>query len=69
MDTKLETWNDGSLYKAGSPRTVAREFAKYKSDLVAVHAVRCTEGGSQQAEDYTFLCGNGNAKHHLGTVC
>jgi hypothetical protein len=34
---------------------------------VAVKEVRWDEGGSQPADDYTFLYGNGNANHHLGT--
>jgi len=32
-----------------------------------VQEVRWDEGGSQPADDYTFLYGNGNANHHLAT--
>jgi hypothetical protein len=33
---------------------------------VAVQEVRWIEGGSQPADDFTFLYANGNANHHLG---
>jgi hypothetical protein len=36
MDMRFDTWNVRSLYRAGSLRTVARELAKYKLDLVGV---------------------------------
>jgi len=26
-----------------------------------------SNGGTKLADNYTFLCGNGNANHHLGT--
>jgi len=34
---------------------------------VAVQEVILDEGGSQSAEDYIFLYGNGNVYHHLRT--
>jgi len=54
----------GSLCRAGSLKTVARGLAKYNFDLAVVQEVTWVEGGSQPAEDYIFLHGNGNAKHH-----
>jgi len=33
---RFGTWNLRSLYRAGSPTTEAREFARYKLDLVGV---------------------------------
>jgi len=33
---------------------------------VAVQEIRWIEGGSQPEDDFTFVCGNGNANHHLG---
>jgi len=35
-DMRFGTWNLRSLYRAGSPTTEAREFARYKLDLVGV---------------------------------
>jgi hypothetical protein len=33
------TWNDRSLYRAGSITTAAGEFARYKFDLVGMQEV------------------------------
>jgi hypothetical protein len=38
-------------------------MAKYKLDLLAVQEVKLDEGGSQQADDYTFFFVNGDANH------
>jgi hypothetical protein len=40
MDMRFGTRNVGSLYRAGSLTTVAREIARYKLDLVEVQEVR-----------------------------
>jgi exonuclease III len=40
MVMRFGTWNVRSLYRAGSLKTVAREFGKYKLDLVGVQEVR-----------------------------
>jgi hypothetical protein len=45
---------------------VSRELTKFKLDLVGLQ-VRWDKGGAEPADDYTFLYGNGNADHHLGT--
>jgi hypothetical protein len=50
-----------------SVKTVARELGKYKLDLVGVQEVRWEKGGTERAEDYTFLYGQGNGDHQLGT--
>jgi exonuclease III len=67
MDMRFGTWNVGSLYRAGSLKTVTRELQKYKLDLVGVQEVRWEKGGIARAEDCTFFCGEGNEDHQLGT--
>jgi len=62
---RIGIWNVMSLSRAGSLKTVASELAKYSLDLVAVKEIRQVEGGSQSADDYTFLYGNAN--HLFGT--
>jgi len=57
-------WNVRSPYRAGSLKTAAGELAKYNSDLVVVQEVKWDEGGSQPADEYTFICGNANVNHH-----
>jgi hypothetical protein len=61
------TWNVRSLYIAGTLNGIASELAKFELDLVAVQDIRWDNGGSQPADDYTFLYGNWNAYHYLGT--
>jgi hypothetical protein len=36
-------------------------------DVVTIQEVRGVEGGSQPADEYTFLYVNGNASHHIWT--
>jgi hypothetical protein len=55
------------VYKSGSLTTVPRELAKCELNFVGVQEVRLDKGGTEPADDYTFLYGNGNADHHLGT--
>jgi exonuclease III len=57
-------WN---LCSSGSLKTVAKQLAKYKLDLLGVQEVKLDKGGIETAEDYTFFYGNGNADHHIGT--
>jgi hypothetical protein len=66
MDMRFGTWNIRSLYRIGSLKTVARELGKYKLDLVGAQ-VRWEKGGTERAQDYTFLYGQGNGDHQLGT--
>jgi hypothetical protein len=40
MDMRFGAWNVKSLYRAGSLKTVSRELARYKIDLVGVQEVR-----------------------------
>jgi hypothetical protein len=67
MDMSFGTWNVRRLYRAGSLKTIARELEKYKTDLMGVQEVGWEKGGSERAQDYTFLYGNGNEDHQLGT--
>jgi exonuclease III len=67
MDMRFGTWNVRSPYRIGSLTTVARELGKYKLDLVVVQEVRWEKGGTERAEDYTFLYGQGTGDRQLGT--
>ena len=42
---RFGTWNDSSLYRAGSP-TAARKLARYELDLVGVQGVRWDKEGT-----------------------
>jgi exonuclease III len=64
---RFGTWNVRSLYRAGSLKTVSRELARYKLDLVGVQEVRCEGGGTEPAGEYTFFYGKENENHELGT--
>jgi hypothetical protein len=64
---RFGTWNVRVLYRAGSLTKAAREFARYKLDLVGVLEVRWDKGGTVRAGDYNFFCGRGNKIHQLGT--
>jgi hypothetical protein len=46
---------------------VGRGLWKCKFDLVSVQEVRWEKGGTEQAQDYTFLYGERNENHKLGT--
>jgi hypothetical protein len=39
MDMRFQTWNFGSLYRAGSLVSVPKELSKYKLDLVEVQEI------------------------------
>jgi hypothetical protein len=45
------TWSARGLYGSGSLKTVSRELAKYKLDLVGVQEVRWDKGGTEPADD------------------
>jgi exonuclease III len=64
---RFGTWNVRSLYRAGSQKTVSRELARYKLDLVGVQEVRWEGGGTEPAGEYTFSYGKGNENRELGT--
>jgi exonuclease III len=55
MDMRFGTWNVRSLYRAGSLKTVLRELARYKLDLVGVQEIRWQGGGTEPAREYTFF--------------
>jgi hypothetical protein len=61
MNTRFGTCNVRSPYRAGSLTTAASELAKCNLDPVAVQEARLVEGGSQPADNYTFLYRNVNA--------
>jgi len=67
MGIRFGTCNVRSLCRLGSLTTAASELAKCNLDPVAIQEVRLVEGGSQPADDYTFLYRNGNSNRHLGT--
>jgi exonuclease III len=67
MENGHDIWNVRSLYRSGFSKTVSRESAKYKLDLVGVQEVRWDKGGAEPAENYTFFYRNGNAEDNLGT--
>jgi hypothetical protein len=56
----------GVSIRAGLFKTVARELGKYKLDLVGIQEVRWDKGGTERAEDYTFLYGEENEDYPLG---
>jgi hypothetical protein len=66
MGIRLGTWNDRSLNRPGSFKTVLRELEKYKLDLVDVE-VRWDKGGTEPAGDNTFFYENGDDNHRLGS--
>jgi hypothetical protein len=61
------TWNDRSLYRAGSLTLAVRKLARCKRDAVGVQEVRWYKGGTVSAGDYNFIFGRGNENHQLGT--
>jgi exonuclease III len=67
MDMRFGTWNVRSLYRVGSLKTVSRELATYKLDLVGVQEVRWEGGGTEPAGEYTFFYRKENENHELGT--
>jgi exonuclease III len=67
MDMRFGTWNVRSLYRLGSLKTVSRELARNKLDLVGVQEVRWEGCGTKPVGEYTFLYGKGNENHELGT--
>jgi hypothetical protein len=55
MDMIFVLWTSRSLYRARSLKTVSREQAIYKLDLVGVQEVRWEGGGTEPAGEYTFF--------------
>jgi hypothetical protein len=64
MDMRFGTWNVRGL---SSLTAVARYIAKFNLGLVGAQDVRWDRGGTEQARDHTFFCGNGNKNHELET--
>jgi hypothetical protein len=63
---RFGTWNVRNLYREGSLKTVSRDLARYKLDLVGVH-VRWEGGGTEPTGEYTFFYGKRNENHELDT--
>jgi exonuclease III len=63
MDMRFGTWNVRTLCRIGLLKTVARELAMFKLDLVGVQEVRWEKGGTERAEDCTFFYGEENGDH------
>jgi hypothetical protein len=49
------TWNMRSQYWSGTLKTVDRELAMYRSDLLGVQEVVLSKGVTKQQEDYMYL--------------
>jgi hypothetical protein len=60
------TGNVRSLYRSGLFATVARELARYKSDLLGVQEVRWDKGSNVRVRDNSFFYGKGNENRKLG---
>jgi hypothetical protein len=60
------TWILRSLFRLGSEKTVARELAKYKLDIVGVQKIRWDKGGTEPTKDCALFSRNGNEEHELG---
>ena len=54
-DMRFGAWNVKSLYMAGSHTAAAREFGRYKLDLVGVQEVRWDNGGTVRTGNYIFF--------------
>jgi hypothetical protein len=54
MGMEYGTWNVRSLCRSGSLKTVAREIAKYMSDLVGIKKVKWDKVGTEPTDDYKF---------------
>jgi hypothetical protein len=67
MDLRFGTWNDRSMYRAGSLRSGVEEISKYKLDLMGVREVKWDGGGTEPAGEYAFFYGKGNENHELVT--
>jgi hypothetical protein len=62
---RFGTWNIRSLYKTGSLKTVVKQLQKL--GLVGVKEVRWKKCGTEWAENYTLIYGEGNEDYHSGT--
>jgi hypothetical protein len=55
MDMYFGTWNMRSLNWSGTFKTVDKELATFRSDLLGVQEVLLGKGGTEQPEDYMYL--------------
>jgi len=54
-DKRFGTWNVRSLYRTGLFTAAAREWARYKLDLVSMQEVRWDREEMERAGDYNFF--------------
>jgi hypothetical protein len=59
------TGNVRSLYRSGLFATVARELARYKSDLLGIQEIKWDKRGTVRVRD-NFFYDKGNENHKLG---
>ena len=55
-DMRFGTRNVTSHYRSGSLTAAAREFARYKLDLLGVQEIKWDKVGAEIAENYKFFC-------------
>jgi hypothetical protein len=55
MDMRFGICNIRSLCRSGSLKIVSIELSKYKLDLVVVQEARWDKGGTESAENFTFV--------------
>jgi exonuclease III len=64
---RFGTWNVRSRYRAGSLTITAKEFARYKLDLVGVQEVRVGQSGHSKSRGLYFFLWKRKQNHQLGT--
>jgi hypothetical protein len=60
-------WNIRTVYRLGSPTTVAGELARYELDLMDIQEIGWDKGATVRAGDYIFFYEKGNENHQLET--
>jgi hypothetical protein len=65
IDMRFGAWDVMNLCRSGSLTAAAREWARYRLDLVGVQEFRWDKGGTERAGAYICYMEKGN--HQLGT--